>query len=114
MTAFLTPPVLWGLLAAVPAVSAEYIYKIWPTNWPWWYGLPVWVPLQLGIGYCIFRLVTAPGTSLIDAFVVWALCTTAIRVCVSTLILEETIKGGTWFALGLLVMAKIAQSYWGR
>jgi hypothetical protein len=26
----------------------------------------------------------------------------------------ETTKGGTWFALGLLTMARIAQSFWGR
>jgi hypothetical protein len=26
----------------------------------------------------------------------------------------ETIKGGTWFALGLLTMARVAQTFWGR
>lgn len=111
---WLSPSAFWGLSAALPAVVAELIYKRWPAEWPWWYGLPLWVPLQLSIGYCIYRLVSQPSSTLLDAFVVWALSTTAMRVFVSTIILQETIKGGTWFALALLVMAKIAQSFWGR
>lgn len=27
---------------------------------------------------------------------------------------HDYVKGGTWFALGLLIMAWIAQSFWGR
>jgi hypothetical protein len=37
-----------------------------------------------------------------------------MRVFVSVVLLGETIKGGTWFALGLLIMAKLAQTFWGR
>lgn len=111
----ITPAVLWGLLAAIPAVLAEYLYKTWPTEWPWWYGLPLWLPLQLGIGYCIYRLVTDASTAtLLDAFIMWAFATTFMRVFVSVFVLGETVKGGTWFALGLLIMAKIAQTFWGR
>jgi hypothetical protein len=110
----LSPATLWGLAAAFPAVLAELCYRKWPVEWPWWYGLPAWVPMQLAIGYCIFRLVSVPSTTLLDAFVVWAFSTTAMRVAVSTLILGETIKGGTLFALGLLIMARVAQSFWGR
>jgi hypothetical protein len=111
---FLSPATVWGLAAAFPAVLAELCYRKWPVEWPWWYGLPAWVPMQLAIGYCIFRLVSVPSTTLLDAFVVWAFSTTAMRVAVSTLILGETIKGGTLFALGLLIMARVAQSFWGR
>jgi hypothetical protein len=111
---FLSPATVWGLAAALPAVLAELCYRKWPVEWPWWYGLPAWVPMQLAIGYCIFRLVSVPSTTLLDAFVVWAFSTTAMRVAVSTLILGETIKGGTLFALGLLIMARVAQSFWGR
>jgi hypothetical protein len=110
----LSPATFWGLAAAFPAVLAELCYRKWPVEWPWWYGLPAWVPMQLAIGYCIFRLVSVPSTTLLDAFVVWAFSTTAMRVAVSTLILGETIKGGTLFALGLLIMARVAQSFWGR
>lgn len=113
-TMFSAPAALWGLGAAFPAVLAELIYKKWPTEWPWWYGLPLWIPIQLAIGYCIFRLVTIPNNTLLDAFVIWAFSTTFMRVFISTVILGESIKGGTWFALGLLIMAKIAQTFWGR
>jgi type IV secretory pathway VirB6-like protein len=111
---FLSPMALWGLGAAIPAVLAEYIYRIWPDDKPWIHGLPLWIVLQLAIGYCIFRLVSAPGNTLLDAFVIWAFSTTFMRVAVSVFVLGETVKGGTWFALGLLIMAKIAQSWWGR
>jgi hypothetical protein len=114
----LAPATLFGLAAAVPAVLAEYLYKKWGTgpflSGPWWHGLWMWVPLQLSIGYFIYRLVQIPNTTLMDAFVVWAFSTTALRVLVSLVILGETIKGGTWFALGLLIMARLAQSFWGR
>lgn len=110
----LTPSTVWGLAAAFPAVLAELIYKKWPADLAWWYGLPIWVPLQLSIGYCIYRLVSVPNTSLLDQFVIWAFSTTAMRVFVSAVVLGETVKGGTLFALGLLVMARIAQSFWGR
>ncbi len=110
----LSPMAFWGLAAAIPAVTAEYLYKVWPEQWPWWYGLPAWVPMQLAIGYCIFRLVSAPGNTLLDAFVIWAFSTTFIRVVLSVVVLGETVKGGTWFALGLLIMANIAKTFWGR
>lgn len=114
MNWLLAPATLWGLAAAFPAVLAEYLYKTWPVGTPWWHGLWMWVPIQLAIGYCIFRLVSVPQTTLLDAFVVWAFSTTAMRVGVSALILGETVKGGTLYALGLLVMARIAQGFWGR
>lgn len=111
----LSPAAFWGLAAALPAVVAEYLYRTWPVGVPWWHGLWMWLPLQLSIGYCIFRLVTVPGTaSLLDAFVVWAFSTTIMRVSVSVLILGETVKGGTWFALALLILAQIAKTFWGR
>jgi multidrug transporter EmrE-like cation transporter len=110
----MSPAVLWGLTAAVPAVLAEYLYRIIPPTTPWWHWLWAWIPLQLAIGYSIYRLVTTPNTTLLDAFVVWAFSTTAMRVVVSVVVLGESIKGGTWFALGLLIMAKISQTFWGR
>lgn len=110
----MNPTIYWGLAAAVPAVVAEYLYKTWPLGTPWWHGLWMWVPLQLAIGFCIFKLVSAPNTTLMDAFCVWAFSTIAMRVLVSVFVLEEVVKGGTWFALALILMARVAQTFWGR
>jgi len=110
---FITAPVtLWGLGAALPAVLAEYLYRT--IQGPWWHYLYLWVPLQMSIGYCVYRLVTVPQTSLIDAFIVFAFSTTALRVAVTIAVLGDPVKGGTWFALALLIMARIAQTFWGR
>ena len=108
----MNPAILWGLVAAVPAVLAEYLYRVLPG--PWHHYLYLWVPIQLAIGYSIFNLVRIPNQSLLDSFVIWAFSTTAMRVLISVIFLGETIKGGTWFALGLLIMARVAQSFWGR
>lgn len=104
---------MWGLAAAIPAVAAEFLYrKVGPSNW-----LPyvwLWVPLQVSIGYFIYRLVTSPGTSLLDSFVIWSISTTGFRILVAVVLLGDVVKGGTWFAMGLLVMARVAQAFWGR
>jgi len=109
---FLGPAILWGLLAAVPAVTAEYLYRTLPG--PWLRHIYLWVPLQLSIGYCIYRLVNVPNTALVDAFVAWAFSTIAMRVVVSVFVLGDAVRGGTWYALALIVMARIAQVAWGR
>lgn len=110
-----SPAAMWGLVAAVPAVTNEYLYRRLASmdgSWlDWWY---VWIPSQLLISYAIWRLVTVPQTTLMDAFVIWALSTTALRVFASVVLLNDPVRGGTWFALGLLIMARIAQTYWGR
>ena len=98
--------------AALPAVTAEYLYRT--VEGPWWKYLWLWTPLQLAIGYCVYRLVTIPQTSLLDAFVVFAFSTTALRVFVTVAVLGDPVKGGTWFALALLILARVAQTWWGR
>lgn len=115
MNWILNPATVWGLAAAVPAVTAEYLYRVFARQgWPWWHGLPLWIPMQLTIGYCIYRLVSVPQLTLIDAFVVWALSTTLLRVVVSVLVLGDSVRAGTWFALSLLILARVAQTFWGR
>ena len=115
VASLLTPAALWGLVAAFPAVTNEYLYRrlaaeggVWTD---WWY---VWVPSQLLISYAIWRLVTIPETTLLDAFIIWAFSTTILRVFITVVLLGDPVKGGTWFALGLLIMARIAQAFWGR
>lgn len=102
--------ILWSLAAAVVAIGAEYLYRT--LTHPWWCYLWLWIPMQLFIGYAIYRLVTVPGVPLIGAFVTWSVCTLAIRVGVSIFVLHDRIAPGTWIAVGLLVLAKIAQQVW--
>ena len=74
----------------------------------------MWVPIQMAIGYAVYRLVTIPQTSLLDAFVVFAFSTTTMRVFVTVVLLHDTVRTGTWLALGLVILARIVQSVWGR
>lgn len=103
---------LWGLAAGVAAVSAEVLYRTLPG--PWHHYLYLWLPLQMTIGYAVYRLVTMPHTSLIDAFVVFAFSTTLLRVMASLFVLGDTVRTGTWVALGLVILARVAQAAWGR
>lgn len=109
---FFGPTTLWGLFAALPAVAAEYLYRTLPGSW--WSHLHLWVPLQLMIGYGVYRLVTIPHTSLIDAFVVFSFSTITLRVAISLFVLGDDVKLGTWVALALVVLARAAQTWLGR
>lgn len=103
---------LWAFAAGVPAVLAEYLFRRLPGPYlDYWY---LFVPLAVWINYAVCQLVRTPGTSLIDALIVFALATMFTRVAVSVFVLGDAVGGGTWFALGLLIMARIAQLYWGR
>lgn len=106
------PATLWGLTAAVPAVLAEYLYRTLPG--PWHHYLYLYAPISLTISYSIYRLVTIPQTTLLDAFVVWAFSTTFMRVIVTVVFLGDLVRPGTWVALGLLIVARAVQAYWGR
>lgn len=111
LSTFTAPAVLWGLLAAVPAVGAEYLYRT--VKGPWWEGLWMWIPLQLSISYCVYRMVTDPGTTaLIDAFITWTFATALLRVVVTVGVLGETVHAGSWAALILVVLARFTQTVW--
>jgi hypothetical protein len=110
--AALNAGVWWALGAAFPAVLAEYLYRRLDGPWEeYWY---LWTPIALSVSYCICQLVRTPNTTLLDAFVVWAFSTTAMRVAISIGVLGEEIKLGTWAALGLLILARAAQTWLGR
>lgn len=108
----------YGLAAAIPAVLAEYLYRVLPGTdgsvMGWARYLYLWVPFQLAIGFFIYKLVNVPGQSLLDAFIVWAFATTFLRVLLTVFVLGDVVKGGTWFALALLVLANVAKTFWGR
>ena len=103
------PVFLWGLGAGIPAVAMEYLYRTLPG--PYHHYLWIWMPSSIFISYCIYRLVTSPGTSLLDAMVVWAMCTALLRIVV-TLYLGDVIRPGTWIAFGLVITATLVKSYW--
>lgn len=79
---------------------------------PWWHYLWAWVPLQTAVGYCVYRLVTVPGTNLLEAFVIWSFSTIVLRISVSVVLLNDPVSRGTWAALGLVIMARVAQNTW--
>jgi multidrug transporter EmrE-like cation transporter len=104
-------PTVWAMLAAAIAIGAEYLYRTLPG--PWLHYLWAWIPMQLFIGYAIYRLVTTiGGQSLIAAFVVWSFCTIIMRVALSVFILHDKIAPGTWAAVVLIIAAKITQQVW--
>ena len=109
---WLSPAAFWGLVAAIPAVLAEYLYRVLPG--PWWQYLWIWIPFSLSISYAINRLVKVPQTALLDAFVIWAFSTMALRVVVTLALLRDPVRQGTWIALGLIVLARCIQAWWGR
>ena len=111
MTSLLSQATLWGLAAAIPAVTAEYLYRVLPG--PWWTHLYLWVPIQMTIGYGIYRMVTA-SPNLLDAFIVWNVATTGMRVFVTLVVLRDDVAFGTWVALILVMLAKGAQTWLGR
>jgi drug/metabolite transporter (DMT)-like permease len=105
---------VWGLAAALIAVLAEVLYRKMPdTSALAWLELVwLWIPLQLAIGFCVFRLLTSPGTTLLNAFVVFAFSTAFVRLLVSLFVLNEEVTRGAWAAFALLIVARFVQHYW--
>lgn len=103
-----TPLTMWGVAAAGVAVGAEYLYRTIEN--PWHHYLHWWVPIQLFIGFCVYKMVNYPNTSLIGAFIIFSSCTLMMRVGVS-MALGDHIRTGTWIALALVVLARVAQNW---
>jgi hypothetical protein len=103
----------FGAVAAVAAVAAEWLYKQpFVTAVPWIHHLYLWLPLQLCIGYCIYRLVNLPGTNLLDAFIVFAFCTAFLRIFVAIGVLHQTIPLQSWIAFALVLAATCVKTFW--
>src|SRR5712672_413619 len=98
---------MWSLLAALCAVGAEYLYRTLTGSWLSY--LYLWLPIQLTIGFAIYKLVTSPGVPLVGALVMWSACVIGLRVFISAVILKDIVPMGTWIAVGLMVAARIAQ-----
>lgn len=109
---FLSPVTYWGLAAAIPAVLLEYLFRrLSGPYFSYWY---VFIPLAIVINYAVCQLVRQPNVNLIDAFIVFAFCTTLSRVALSLFVLGDKVNTGTWIALSLLLLARLAQSFWGK
>lgn len=100
---------IWGFGAGVPAVVLEYLYRTLPG--PWWTYLWLYAPMQLLIGYSIYRMVTTPGVTLLDSLVVFAACTAGLRI-IATFALGDTVRAATWTAFGLVMLANVVRTYW--
>lgn len=101
---------IWSFIAALCAVGAEYLYR--RLSGSWISHLYLWIPIQLLIGYCIYRLVSAPNTPLIGALIMWSFTVIGLRVFISAIILKDIVPVGTWVAVGLMIMARVAQAVW--
>jgi hypothetical protein len=100
----------WSLLAAMAAVLCEYLYRVLPGSW--WHWVWLWIPLSLTISFSINKLITAPGVPLVGALIIWSLCIMGTRICVSVFVLKDYVSMGTWIALGLMLLARVAQQVW--
>lgn len=110
LATLLAPATLWGLAAAVPAVTLEFLFRKLPGPWhSYWY---VFIPAACFINFAVCQLVRQPGLNLIDAFIVFAFSTTLSRTLISVFVLGDHVGPGSWFALGLLLMARVAQVGW--
>lgn len=106
----MAPATVWGLAAAVPAVILEYLFRRLEGPWhSYWY---IFIPAACFINYAVCQLVRQPGLNLIDAFIVFAFSTMLSRALLSVFVLGDHVGPGTWFALALLLMARIAQVGW--
>jgi hypothetical protein len=110
LATLLAPATLWGLAAAVPAVALEYLFRRLDGPWhSYWY---IFIPAACFINYAVCQLVRQPGLSLIDAFIIFAFSTTISRICLSAFVLGDQVGPGSWFAVALLLMARIVQVGW--
>ncbi len=106
---FWSMPSIYAFTGAGVAVLLEYLYRTTTSFWSLWW---VVVPANVVISFVVYRLVTTPGATLIDAFVVWSFSTVALRVVVTIFLLDDVVRPGTWAALVLLLAARCAQQFW--
>lgn len=107
---FLMNPLLWSILAAIPAVGLEYCYRALRGSWLTFLWL--YAPASILISFCIYRLVNQPGVPLVGALIFWSVSVIGLRILVTVVLLKDHVPPGTWAALVLLVLARIVQAMW--
>ena len=101
---------MWAFAGAGAAVMLEFIYRKLPGPfWSFWWAV---IPANVLISYTVYKLVTTPGATLIDAFIVWSFSTICLRVVVTIFFLNDTVHTGTWMALAFLLAARLTQTFW--
>jgi|SRR5882724_267268 len=108
----LSPSTFWSLSAALVAVALEYCYRMFPAPWTNAGYMTLFIVAQCVIGLAIYKIVNTPGVPLVGALIVWSFATIFMRVLVSYVFLHDKISPGTWCAVGLLVVARFAQTFW--
>jgi hypothetical protein len=98
---------VFGFIAAVAAVYAEWLYLVSPSFWTWRIMASL-VTIQPIIAYAIFRLVKA-SPNLIAAIVIFSFSTLLLRIFVTLVVQGKHVSAGTWVALSLLVVAQFAR-----
>lgn len=101
---------LWSIIAGIVAIACEYGYR--KLGGSYWAHIYLWIPAGMVVGYGVHALVSVPRTSLLAAFVTWTLTTMVCRVIVCALILRDPVTRGTWLAVALMILAKLAQQVW--
>lgn len=102
----------WSLLGAMFAVGVETTYKMLPAPWTNTGHFILWVAVQLALAFCVYKVVSTPGMSLIGSFIVWSCSICTLRVLVTLFIIHEPVSKGTWGALALLLCARVVQHFW--
>lgn len=93
---------LWAVFTAAWAVTAEVLmsrsHSYWSVAW-------ATIPLAAAVNYGVFMMLRG-APSLISALAVFSIATLMGRVGYSVAA-QQSIGGGTWAAMGLLVMAGV-------
>jgi hypothetical protein len=106
----ISSPQFWSVISALAAVYMEYLYRVLPGGWLRWSWLYVFPALL--VSFSIHKLVTTPGVPLVGALVMWSICIMGSRIFVTMFVLHDKVSPGTWVAVGLMVIARFAQTFW--
>ena len=96
----------WGVIGGIIAVSIEALFTL---RLPYVKLLPFVIPAAVAINYTVYRIILA-SPSLVSAFIVFGFTTATLRV-IASLAMSQKIGIGTWFGLGLMLMANVTRHW---
>lgn len=103
--------ILWAALAAIIAVSVEFLFK---RGWSWTDNWFLFVPLAIAINICIYKMVTGDSktSTWLYAIAAFNLCTAVARIGLSQFVLGEPIVRGNLVAAVALLFAVTIGRVW--